>query len=199
MKLRQLDLRAFGSLRDVQLDFSDETPRLQVIYGPNEAGKSTALRALSGLFFGIPNNTRDAHSVRPAELRVGALLCDAEGRERYVLRRKGRKDTLRSQDDKTALAPEEAQWVTTGMHASTFETQFGLTFETLHRGAEELLGNGGDLGQSLFAAAVSGGQVRRVLESLEQEADALYRPKGSKMLLNAAIAKFELAKKESRE
>src|SRR6201999_3899601 len=44
-----------------------------------------------------------------------------------------------------------------------------------------------------------GGHVRRVREALEKEADELYRPKGSKMLLNAAIAKFEQAKKDSRE
>ncbi|HET8935365.1 MAG TPA: AAA family ATPase [Polyangiales bacterium] len=198
MKLRTLELRAFGSLRDMRLNFPD-TPRLHVIYGPNEAGKSTALRALRGLFFGIPNNTKDAHTIKPAELRVGALLCDGQGRERYVLRRKGLKGTLRAEDDKTVLSPEDAAWVTAGMHASTFETQFGLTFETLHRGAEELLGTGGDLGQSLFAAAVSGGQVRRVLEQLEAEADALYRPKGVKMPLNTAIAQFEQAKKDSRE
>ena len=199
MKLRSLELRAFGSLRDVRLDFADDAPRLHVVYGPNEAGKSTALRALRGLFFGIAGNTRDAHSIKPADLRVAALLCDAEGRQRYVVRRKGLKDTLRAEDDKTPLSAEEALWVTAGMHASTFESQFGLTFDTLHRGADELLGSGGDLGQSLFAAAVNGGQVRRVLEGLEAEAEALFRKKGVKMPLNVAIAQFEQAKRDSRE
>ncbi|HTU60763.1 MAG TPA: AAA family ATPase, partial [Polyangiales bacterium] len=199
MKLRSLELRAFGSLRDVRLDFTDDAPRLHVIYGPNEAGKSTALRALRGLFFGIASNTRDAHSIKPADLRVAALLSDSEGRQRYVVRRKGLKDTLRAEDDKTPLSAEEVLWVTAGMHASTFESQFGLTFDTLHRGADELLGSGGDLGQSLFAAAVNGGQVRRVLEGLEAEAEALFRKKGVKMPLNVAIAQFEQAKRESRE
>jgi len=199
MKLRSLELRAFGSLRDVRLDFEDDAPRLHVIYGPNEAGKSTALRALRGLFFGIASNTRDAHSVKPADLRVAALLSDSEGRQRYVVRRKGLKDTLRAEDDKTPLSAEEALWVTAGMHASTFESQFGLTFDTLHRGADELLGSGGDLGQSLFAAAVNGGQVRRVLEGLEAEAEALFRKKGVKMPLNVAIAQFDQAKRESRD
>jgi uncharacterized protein YhaN len=199
MKLHSLELRAFGSLRDVRLDFADDAPRLHVIYGPNEAGKSTALRALRGLFFGIAPNTRDAHSIKPVDLRVAALLCDSEGRQRYVVRRKGLKDTLRSEDDKTPLSAEEVLWVTAGMHASTFESQFGLSFDTLHRGAEELLGSGGDLGQSLFAAAVNGGQVRRVLEQLEAEAEALFRKKGVKMPLNVAIAQFEQSKRESRE
>ena len=199
MKLRSLELRAFGSLRDVRLDFADDAPRLHVIYGPNEAGKSTALRALRGLFFGIASNTRDAHSIKPADLRVAALLSDSEGRQRYVVRRKGLKDTLREEDDKTPLSEEDVLWVTAGMHASTFESQFGLTFDTLHRGADELLGSGGDLGQSLFAAAVNGGQVRRVLEGLEAEAEALFRKKGVKMPLNVAIAQFEQAKRESRE
>ena len=199
MRLRSLEIRAFGSLRDVRLDFADERPRLHVIYGPNEAGKSTALRALRGLFFGIGSQTRDAHSIKPADLRVAALLCDADGRERFVVRRKGIKDTLRNEDDKTPLSAEQARWVTRGMHASTFESQFGLSFDTLHRGAEELLGSGGDLGQSLFAAAVNGGQVRSVLSQLEAEAEALFRRKGVKMPLNVAIAGFEQAKKDCRE
>jgi uncharacterized protein YhaN len=198
MKLRTLDLRAFGSLRDVSLSFTDDAPRLHVVYGPNEAGKSTALRALTGLFFGIAHNTRDAHSIAPTNLRVGALLRDARGRERYVLRRKGRKGTLLAEDE-SPLPPEEEAWVNVGMHATAFETQFGLTFETLHRGAEELLGSGGDLGQSLFAAALNGGQVRRVLAQLEEEAEALFRRNGVKLPLNAAIAQFEEAKKASRE
>lgn len=199
MKVEKLDIQAFGSLREVSLDFSGQEPCVHVIYGPNEAGKSTALRALSGLFFGIPHNTPDAHTVPPPALRIGALVRDVAGRELYVLRRKGRVDTLRTQDDKSALPAEEAAWLTAGIHPSAFATQFGLTFDTLHRGAEELLGSGGDLGQSLFAAAVNGGQVRRVLEQLERDADALFRPRGSKMRLNAAIAQFELAKKRVRE
>jgi uncharacterized protein YhaN len=198
VKLERLELLAFGSLRDVALDLGASAPCLHVIYGPNEAGKSTALRALSGLFYGIPATTPDAHSIEPARLRVGALLCDARGRRLHVVRRKGLKQTLLGADGEP-LAPAEASWVNAGMPESTFHTLFGLSYDSLHRGAEELLSSAGDLGQSLFTAAVGGGRVRRVLESLRAEADALFRPRGRTQRLNAALLQYEQAKHKKGE
>lgn len=198
MKIERLELMAFGSLRDVALDLGAGSPCLHVIYGPNEAGKSTALRALSGLFYGIPVSTPDAHSIEPARLRVGALLCDARGRRVHVVRRKGLKQTLLGADGEP-LDPAESSWVNAGMPESTFHTLFGLSYDSLHRGAEELLSSAGDLGQSLFTAAVGGGRVRRVLESLRAEADALFRPRGRTQRLNAALLQYEQAKLKSRE
>lgn len=198
MKLLRLELLAFGSLRDVRLDFASEQPCLHVIYGPNEAGKSTALRALSGFFYGIPSNTPDAHSIEPAKLKLSALLCDARGRELHVVRRKGRTNTLLDANGEP-LVGADVSWMTAGVAESTFRSLFGLSFDTLHGGAEELLGSAGDLGQSLFTAAVGGGRVRAVLQGLQAEADALFRPKGRTQPLNAALSAFDAAKKKSRE
>ncbi|MEY4577555.1 MAG: hypothetical protein RL701_2258 [Pseudomonadota bacterium] len=196
MKLRRLDVLAFGSLREASLEL--DANALHVIYGPNEAGKSTALRALTGLFYRIPENTKDAHSIEASKLRVGALLCDARGRELQVVRRKGRKDTLLGADGQPLTAADE-NWLTAGIAESTFHSLFGLNFATLHSGAEELLGSAGDLGQSLFSAALGGGRVRRVLEDLEAEAAALFKPRGRVQQLNAAVLQFEAAKKQSRD
>ena len=52
MRLATLRLTAFGPFTDRDLELGESD--FQLIYGLNEAGKSTALRALSGLFFGIP-------------------------------------------------------------------------------------------------------------------------------------------------
>jgi len=198
MKLRRLDLLAFGSLRDVTLELDAVEPCLNVVYGPNEAGKSTALRALTGLFYGIAANTKDAHTIDPDKLRVGAELCDAAGRTLQVVRRKGRKDTLLAHDGRP-LAAAEAAWITGGIAESTFHSLFGLSFESLHSGAEELLGSSGDLGQSLFSAAFGGGRVRRVLEQLEDEAAALWKRRGQLQQLNAALKLYEAAKRKSRD
>jgi uncharacterized protein YhaN len=198
MKIVRLELAAFGSLRGVTLDLSRAEPCLQIVYGSNEAGKSTALRAISGLFYGIPETTPDVHSIKGPELRVGALLCDARGRELHVVRRKGRKQTLRSHAGEP-LDGAEASWLTAGVAESTFRSLFGLSFATLQAGADELLGSAGDLGQSLFGAAVGGGRVRELIESLRDEADQLFRPRGQTQQLNAALKALDEAKKRSRE
>ena len=60
MRLLKLDLLAFGHFRGITFDFS-KSGALHVVMGRNEAGKSTTLRAITGLLYGIPLKTLDAH------------------------------------------------------------------------------------------------------------------------------------------
>ena len=53
MRLAELHLRAFGHFSDVRVDLDAGRPALHVVYGHNEAGKSTTLRAVTGLFFWV--------------------------------------------------------------------------------------------------------------------------------------------------
>jgi uncharacterized protein YhaN len=198
VKLLRLDLLAFGSLSAATIDLASDGPCLHLVYGANEAGKSTALRALHGLFYGIPESTLDTHRFRGNELRIAALLQDARGRELYVVRRKGRKQTLAAADG-TPLAGADASWITAGMPEAQFRSMFALSYDTLEQGADELLGSAGELGQSLFSAGTGGAGAHAVLESLRQEADALYRPRGRTQRLNAALAVYEAAKRSVRE
>ncbi len=198
MRLLRLELAAFGSLASTGIDLACEQPCLHLVYGPNEAGKTTALRALHGLFYGIPEDTPDAHRFRPSELRVGALLCDARGRELYVVRRKGRKHTLLGADG-SPLPAEDHSWVNAGVSEAQFRSMFALSYDTLEEGADELLGSAGELGQSLFSAGAGGVGAHAVLEALQREADAIYRPRGRTQRLNEALAAFEGAKRAVRE
>ena len=59
MRLLRLDLKAVGPFTGVSLDLSAGTHGLHLIYGPNEAGKTSTLRALSHLLLGFPLRTPD--------------------------------------------------------------------------------------------------------------------------------------------
>ncbi len=196
MKILRLDLRAYGRFVDKTLDLS--APGLHLFYGRNEAGKSTALRAITSLFYGIGADTADAHSLEPSKLRIGALLCDARGRELYVLRRKGNKNTLQDESGQS-LAGSDASWLHAGMSEAQFCSLFGLSYETLRLRADELLQGGGELGESLFGAGVGGRSVHGVLEALRAEADELYRPKGQKQKLNEALSALRSEKEHIRD
>jgi uncharacterized protein YhaN len=198
MKLVRLDLLAFGSLHGISLDLASAEPCLHLVYGANEAGKSTALRALQGLFYGIPENTPDAHRFKAGELRVGALLCDARGREQYVVRRKGRKHTLASRDGSPLHGPD-VSWISAGVSETQFRSLFALGYDTLEEGADELLGAAGELGESLFTAGTGGAGAHSVLEALQREADAIYRPRGRNQRLNEVLLAFDQAKRNVRE
>lgn len=50
MKIRKLGIKSFGKFKDKEITFKDG---LNVIYGNNEAGKSTAHKFIQGVFFGF--------------------------------------------------------------------------------------------------------------------------------------------------
>ncbi|MEZ5599737.1 MAG: AAA family ATPase [Candidatus Competibacteraceae bacterium] len=88
MKIEHLYLKAFGAFSERRLDFTGG-PDFHVIYGPNEAGKSTTLRALIGLLFGIEERTADDFVHSKPNLRIGAALATADAGRLAIMRRKG--------------------------------------------------------------------------------------------------------------
>ena len=59
MKFAKLYLKSFGPFTGKWLNFEQAGSDLHLIYGPNEAGKSSLLRAVGALLFGIPERTSD--------------------------------------------------------------------------------------------------------------------------------------------
>ena len=174
------------------------TGTLNVVYGANEAGKSTALRAVAGLLFGIPTHTTDAHQHQMSDLRVGAVLEATDGSRVELVRRKGKKNTLL---DPEGNVLDEGLLRRICGHATeeTFRALFGLDHESLRAGAEALLAGQGHVGESLFEAALGGGRgIHRVLQELEGEADALFTAKGHKRKLHDAIQAYTEARTEMR-
>ena len=98
MKLARLLLLAFGPFTNKTLDFSAGSSNLHLIYGPNEAGKSSALRAMTDLRFGIPLRSPDDFVHPAGELRIGGVFIDQTGRPVGLIRRKGRGTTLSGLD-----------------------------------------------------------------------------------------------------
>ncbi|HTN83554.1 MAG TPA: AAA family ATPase [Sorangium sp.] len=197
MKILELHLLAFGPFTDLRLDFSSPSAGLHVIYGPNEAGKSTALRAIRGLLYGIPHITPDAHVHHNTDLRVGGRLAGRGDVALALVRRKGRVKTLRDADDNplddAALAP-----VLGGVTEELFRTSFGLDHDTLRQGAEALLQGKGDVGQGLFGAGLGGPGLQQLLTTLRQEADEIFTPQARTRPLNEAIKAFEEARGKAK-
>jgi len=193
MRIAQLQLMAYGPFRGLELDLSK--PGIHVVFGRNEAGKSTTLRAITGLLYGIDVHTPDAHVHKPGDLRVGGVLVADDGTRLRVVRRKGASKTLLDEAGQT-LDDAVLLRLLHGVTESTFKNAFGLDLRNLQLGAKALLAGGGDVGGSLFDASVGGGAgARRLLEQLEAEADAVYKPRGTTLPLNEALKAFAEAKK----
>jgi uncharacterized protein YhaN len=196
LRLEKLRLLAFGPFTNVEIDLS--LCGTHLIYGKNEAGKSTALRAITGLFYGIPRNTPDAHLHRMPELRVGGTLRASDGAALEVVRRKGKDNTLL---DREGQPLDEATLTRLfgGVSQEQFLGMFGLDHESLRRGGEALLLGRGHVGESLFGATMAGGELHRVMRDLAAEADALFTPKGHTRPLNEALRAVAEAEKRTRD
>jgi uncharacterized protein YhaN len=197
MRLAKLELLAYGPFKGASLDFS--APGVHVVLGRNEAGKSTTLRAITGLLYGIDSRTPDAHVHKFADLRIGGVLENAEGKRIRVIRRKGNANTLLDEREQV-LDEAVMKRLLGGVGKETFLHAFGLDHGMLEAGARALLEGKGDLGESLFDASTGGGgEVQRLLAELEAEADRLYKPRGSALPLNEALKAFAEAQKVVRE
>ncbi len=195
MRFEHLALTAFGPFTDQDLDLSGGAPGgVHVVFGPNEAGKSTALRAVVALLFGIPTRTQDAHLHPYGKLRVGARLSHA-GRDLVVTRVKRRKDDLLDAEGQP-LASSQLDEFLNHLDQRSFTRRFGLDQAELELGAEALLGGGEE---GLFAAGTAGTLARRVLDALGAEAEELFLPRGKVPRLNRALASFSEAQKLAKQ
>ena len=184
MKIRQLNLAAFGPFTDKILDFDQAS--LHIVYGLNEAGKSSSLRGLKALLYGIQERTPDNFLHANDKLRVQGSLLTAAGHELLAVRRKGRKNTLLTPAGE-ALDEQALRPFLQGVTPELFETLFGIDHQELLRGGQEILDQKGEVGQALFSAAIGSQALHAVLVNLEEEAKGLFLPGGSKPAINSAI------------
>lgn len=177
MRLETLRIERYGAFEEKSLDLGAVAP-LTLIYGPNEAGKSTNLAAVKDFLFGVPERTSRTLLYGTEALRLTASLRMADGRLLTFRRRKGRGRTLTDGDG----APvEEAQLARLlgGITRDRFETFFGLDHQGLRTGGADLLTAEGEIGRLIIEA---GGGLRplvRRLERLEAEIDGLFSPRRS--------------------
>jgi len=199
MKILELRLIAHGPFTDMVIDLSGGNEGLHIIYGPNEAGKSSALRALQNLLYGIPERSTDDFLHPYSKMRIGAAIQSSKGDVLKFVRRKGRSNTLRLEDDKTVIEESLLSRFLRGVDADFFVTMFGIDHADLVHGGKEIIRGGGSMGQIIFAAGSGASNLRGVQEQLKSEADGLFKPSAKKPKINEAIGKINKNRKELRD
>ncbi|MGJ5820280.1 AAA family ATPase [Paludibaculum fermentans] len=189
MRFQALNIPAFGPFTGKYLDLSTGAGRLEIIYGANEAGKSSLLRAISTLLFGFGRSTTDDFLHPYGELRVGATI-EHEGRMLSCLRRKGNKNTLRDEADSELVTEDDLLAVAPIASQQVFEVMFGLDAERLKRGGDELLAGHGEFGQLLFSAAAGIEGLHSILSGLDGEASDLFKPRSTTAKIPRLLADY---------
>lgn len=186
MRIERLDLSAFGPFTDLSLDLAG--PGVHLVYGPNEAGKTSALAALRSLLYGIPHRTPFGFLHGMPHLKLGAVLGDGSD-TLEVVRHKRNRNPLTAPDG-SPVSEGELLGFLNGVPQEVFTTVFALTLTELQQGGKNLIRGEGDIGQALYSAS-SGQDTAAVLKSLEERQRSLYLRTGSVPRLNTALNEYK--------
>ena len=199
MKFKKLMLKAFGPFTDCDIDLENdgEADGLHVIYGPNEGGKSSTLRAISAMLFGIERSPQDNFIHDNPQLRVGAEISNA-GESIAFLRKKGNRATLLSAKDGEVLDDNCLNSHLNGSTKEMFFQEHAIDHDQLLAGGKALMANKGDVGQSLFSAGHGVVNLQNLVDKLQTGADALYTARKKKEGIPALIKEYKDIKKDEK-
>jgi uncharacterized protein YhaN len=197
MRLNRLDLLRYGKFTGRSLDFGEARPGhadFHLVYGPNEAGKSTLFSAFLDLLFGIERLSGYGFLHPYATMRVGGVI-ETGGRVHAVSRVKRNQNSLLGPDDQPL--PDNLFSAALGsIDRATYQMMFSLDDDSIEKGGESILKSEGELGALLFSASSGLPDSSAILSGLKAQADAFYKPQGRKHKLAELKAELEALKDE---
>lgn len=181
----------------------DGLGRLTLIFGPNEAGKSTLMSFLRFMLFGAAGNAAE-HAVSGAA-EGSLVLVDPSGRRWRLARRREPAEGSRARKAAAQLVREDGHaadaelvrvWLG-GLTPSLYRNLFAFSLRELQ---EFSALDDEQTGAYLFNAGlgVAPGAVLAAERRLAQEMERLFRPRGQQPQLNRAMAERERTDKELR-
>ena len=201
MRVDRIIVDSYGE-KSGELDFSQGNFRL--IYGRNEAGKSTLLNFIRDVLFGLPGGNRNA--LFGDEIVGGSIefrLKDGRsGKVSQKWSRVGKKSedvfyaSVRNPqtgvDD--VLEREAFQALLGGADRNLFARYFGFTYQDLVDGSALL--DKGSLDRLVYGMILGGAdRLERAQKTTSKRCEDLFLPRGQRKTINEAIKRLQEAKK----
>lgn len=196
MRFERLDLERYGHFTGHSIEFGapTKTGDFHLIYGPNEAGKSTLRDACIDFLFGFERITPYNFKHPNASLLIGAEI-NINGEKISAQRIKGGLLASSGEPMSEGLLKAALGEVTRAHYLQ----MFSLDEDTLVDGGNEILKSQGDLGALLFSAASGLSSISSSLDSIQQQADKFYKPSGRIFGLNEHIKTLKILKDELKQ
>lgn len=211
MKIRELHLHGFGAKQHVKLNF--QAP-LTVIYGNNEAGKSTILGFIRAMLYGIPTRVNPLDRYEPIHGGVhgGQLVLEDQNGGIWTIERfegfgggSASKDRQRTNirytnvdgQVRSATQQELTRELLGGLSADIFRRLFAVSLTELQ---EIRTLQSDEVSGFLFHTGLGGGRGMILADrKLTQELDKLYRPRGRNQEMNVLLADIERMERDIRK
>jgi len=201
MRLNRLDLIRYGRFKDADISFpkpAEGMPDVTVIFGQNEAGKSTAFNGFLELLFGFKCGAHPyAFRFDRSDLVVGAEL-DLPERGTMVFRRNSKRTQSLMDANDRPINEAILSGALYGLTQDTYEERFSLNEKGLREGGERIAGAQGDLGQLLHAGLSGLTGMAQTLDSLAEQADRFYKKRGRGTVLKTGSDRLKEIGRELR-
>lgn len=182
MKLLRLEVENFGVFSERRFDFERG---FHLIYGANEAGKTTLLQLIRETLFGFPHkNPYALHG----DMAVTAHLELANGTRLHFRRRKGKVDRVLGQVEETGANIDEAvlERLLGNANSGLYGNVFGFSLNELQLGEASL--QHANLTEALFGGGLGNlANFRRVQQTLDDQQKKLFSPRGKNPLINRLL------------
>ena len=192
MKLTNLHISGFG--RFGQEAIGPFGPNITVVYGPNEAGKSTLLEFIRTVLFGFPRQARDKHYPPLLGGRHGGRVefCDDDG-ETWTLERfagvKGGPFTLRRGSGAANSDEGILQRLTAHATKDLFRNVYAFTLDELQ--SQGLLKDDAVAGR-IYSAGMGVTRLPDFSADLRKRKEDLFKPpRGRKQKLSSLLKELE--------
>ena len=181
MRLNRLDLTRYGRFQDAQIVLPAPpagAADVTVVYGPNEAGKSTAFHAYLELLFGMkPRDHPYEFRFKRSDLLVGAAL-DIPHHGPVTLQRNSKRTQSLLDDQGRPVADTFLSAALHGLDRDNYVERFSLNDEGLRKGGARIAGAQGDLGQLLHAGVSGLTTIATTLDQMTARADQFHKKGG---------------------
>ncbi|MCC4413223.1 AAA family ATPase [Limosilactobacillus reuteri] len=191
MKIKKAHIDGFGKWHDQDFDF---TANPQIIYGPNEAGKTTLMAFLVSILFGFADgrgkNRFAQYIPKTTSSYGGSLLVEINGHDYVIKRQRGRNGGKVSVTDSQGRQGDEQELkqLLGPMDRSLYQALFSFSQRDL-TAVDEL--NRDEWQQHLQQlGAVGSAQWDQLINQYQKQADHLYKPRGRKWPLNQDLHQY---------
>ncbi|MBS4218133.1 AAA family ATPase [Bacillus sp. FJAT-49711] len=188
MKLKSLHIFGYGKLIDFYIhDISD----MQIIYGENEAGKSTIMSFIHSILFGFPSRQQSSLRYEPKNHSAygGRITVETKEHGEVIIERvKGKSagNVTVFLENGLSGSEELLSQLLGGVDRSLFESIFSFNLQGIQE-VQKLKGD--EISRYLVASGTMGTDILlNVEQSFQKELDQLFKPNGRKPILNEKIA-----------
>ncbi|PID02941.1 hypothetical protein CSV67_05580 [Sporosarcina sp. P2] len=190
MKIQKILLYGFGQHENLEINLR---PGMNLLYGPNEAGKTTIQQAILHILFGFPQKNQQELRYEPKTggKYGGCLYIEDQEYGNWMIERvrgKSSGDVLIRFEDGRIMEEAELKRLLRGYDRQAFESIFSFSLFQL-QGLEKMDEN--DLSRTLLASGTTGlDTLWKVEKKMEKEMGSLFKKTGKIPQMNKKLTEI---------